>query len=94
MLAVRSQIVNNQDAIIVIEALVVLKKRLHLGSVNRLQLLETLIAIGGAVLTALAALLVQALDITLKLADIGGGGTGSLNKGLKKGLALAGKLNQ
>jgi hypothetical protein len=94
MLAVISQVVNNQDAIIVVEALVVLKKGLHLGSVNGLQLLETLVAIGRAILTALAALLVQALDITLKLADIGGSGTGSLNKGLKKGLALAGKLNQ
>jgi hypothetical protein len=56
--------------------------------------LKTLVAIGGAVLTALATLLVQALDITLKLADIGGGGTGPLNKSLKKGLALASKLNQ
>jgi hypothetical protein len=94
MLAVIGQVVNNQDTIIVVEALVVLKKGLHLGSVNRLQLLESLVAIGGAVLTALAALLVQALDITLELADIGGSGTGSLNKGLKKGLALAGKLNK
>jgi hypothetical protein len=56
--------------------------------------LKTLVAIGGSVLTALAALLVQALDITLELSDIGGSGTGSLNKGLKKSLALAGKLNQ
>jgi hypothetical protein len=94
MLAVISQVVNNQDAVIVVEALVVLKKRLHLSSINGLQLLETLVAIGGAVLTALAALLVQALNITLKLADIGGSGAGSLNKGLKKGLALAGKLNK
>jgi hypothetical protein len=94
MLAVISQIVNNQDTVIVIEALVVLKKRLHLSGVNGLQLLETLVAISGAVLTALAALLVQALDITLELSDIGGSGAGSLNKGLKKSLALAGKLNQ
>jgi hypothetical protein len=94
MLAIISQVVDNQDAIIVVEALVVLKKGLHLSSVNRLQLLETLVAIGGAVLTALAALLVEALDITLELADIGGSSTGSLNKSLKKSLALAGKLNQ
>ena len=94
MLTVISQVVNNQDAIIVIEALVVLKKGLHLSGVNGLQLLKTLVAISGAVLTALAALLVQALDITLKLADIGGGSTGPLNKSLKKGLALAGKFNK
>jgi hypothetical protein len=94
MLAIISQVVDNQDAIIVVEALVVLKKGLHLSSVNRLQLLETLVAIGRAVLTALAALLVEALDITLELADISGSSTGSLNKSLKKGLALAGKLNQ
>ena len=94
VLTVISQIVNNQDAVIVVEALVILKKGLHLSSVNGLQLLETLVAIGGAVLTALAALLVQALDITLELTDIGGSSTGSLNKSLKKGLALAGKLNQ
>jgi len=94
VLTVISQIVNNQDAIIVVEALVVLKKGLHLSGVNGLQLLKTLIAIGRAVLTALAALLVQALDIALKLTDIGGGGTGSLNKALKKSLALTGKLNQ
>jgi len=94
VLTVISQVVNNQDTVIVIEALVVLKKRLHLSGVNRLQLLKTLVAVGGAVLTALAALLVQSLDITLKLADISSGGTGSLNKGLKKSLALAGKLNK
>ena len=94
VLTVISQVVNNQDAIIVVEALVVLKKGLHLSGVNGLKLLETLVAIGGAVLTALAALLVQALNITLKFADIGSSGAGSLNKGLKKGLALAGKLNQ
>jgi hypothetical protein len=94
VLTVISQVVNNQDAVIVIKALVVLKKRLHLSGVNGLQLLETLVAVGGAVLTALAALLVQALDIALKLADIGGSSTGSLNKGLKKSLALAGKLNK
>jgi hypothetical protein len=56
--------------------------------------LKTLISIGRAVLTALAALLVQALDITLELSDIGGSGTSSLNKGLKEGLALTGKLNK
>jgi hypothetical protein len=94
VLTVISQVINNQDTIIVVEALVVLKKGLHLSSVNGLELLKTLVAIGRAVLTALAALLVQALDITLELADIGGSGTGSLNKGLKKSLALAGKLNQ
>jgi hypothetical protein len=94
VLTVIGKVVNNQDAIIVVEALVVLKKGLHLSGVNGLKLLETLVAIGGAVLTALAALLVQALDITLKLADIGGSGTGSLNKALKKSLALAGKLNK
>jgi len=94
VLTVISQVVNNQDAVIVIKALVVLKKGLHLSGVNGLQLLKTLVAVGGAVLTALAALLVQALDITLKLADIGSGSTGSLNKGLKKSLALAGKLNK
>jgi hypothetical protein len=94
MLTVISQVVDNQDAVIVVEALVVLKKGLHLGGINGLQLLETLVAVGRAVLTALAALLIQALNITLKLADIGGGGTGSLNEGLKKGLALAGKLNK
>jgi hypothetical protein len=94
VLTVIGEVVNNQDAVIVIEALVVLKKGLHLSSVNGLQLLKTLVAVGRAVLTALAALLIQALDITLKLADIGSGGTGSLNKGLKKSLALAGKLNK
>jgi hypothetical protein len=94
VLTVISQVVNNKDTVIVVEALVVLKKGLHLSSVNRLELLKTLVAIGRAVLTALAALLVQALDITLELADIGGSGTGSLNKGLKKSLALAGELNE
>ena len=58
VLTVISQVVNNKDTIIVVEALVVLKKSLHLGSVNGLQLLKTLVAVGGAVLTALAALLV------------------------------------
>jgi hypothetical protein len=56
--------------------------------------LETLVAVGRAVLTALTTLLVEALNITLELSDIGGSGTGSLNKGLKKSLALAGKFNQ
>ena len=94
VLAIIGQIVNNKDTIIVIEALVVLKKGLHLRGINGLQLLETLVAIGRAVLTALAALLVQALDITLELADIGGSSTGALNKRLKESLALAGKLDQ
>jgi len=80
MLTIICQIINNKDTIIVIESLVVLKKSLHLSGIYRLQLLKTLVSISGAVLTALTALLIQALNITLKLADISGSGTGSLNK--------------
>jgi len=94
VIRVISEVVNNGLTVIVSKSLVVLKERTHLGSVNRLQLLETLVTVGGTVLTALATLLIKALNITLKTLDVGSGSTSALDQILKNSLALASHLNK
>jgi len=93
VIAVIGKVIYNKLTVIVSEGLVVLKEGAHLLGINRLELLETLVAVRGTVLTAALALLIKALNIALKALDVSSNRAGSLDEVLEKGLSRASHLD-